>query len=316
MILTITMNPSVDISYPLDHLAINTVNRVSNTIKTAGGKGLNVTRVLKDMGNDPITSGVLGGHLGKFIIDALDQQGIKNDFYQIDQETRNCIAILHDNGQQTEILESGPVLNHNIETDFLDFFEAKLLSYPIEVITVSGSLPQGIPSNFYSKLIKISSKKNIPLILDTSGNSLKESVFNLQSEKPFLIKPNEEEIIALTGKGIDNSDIYALKEALMASDLSEIEWIVVSLGADGCIAKHKDKFYKVNIPSISVVNPVGSGDATIAGFALAISQSASDEDILKTGMTTGMLNTQEKLTGHVNPKNFQELFQKVTVELF
>src|SRR5699024_8156724 len=99
-ILAITMNPSVDISYPLETLQLNAVNRATDVSKTAGGKGLNVARVLHQLGSPVTASGVLGGTLGNFIEKQLDKVGINHDFMRIDQESRNCIAILHDDMQQ------------------------------------------------------------------------------------------------------------------------------------------------------------------------------------------------------------------------
>ena len=106
MILTITMNPSIDISYPLDDFKLDTVNRVKNVRKTAGGKGLNVTRILKQLDAKVVASGLIGGFLGEEIKKDLTSNYIAHDFLPISGETRNCIAVLH-KGQQTEILESG-----------------------------------------------------------------------------------------------------------------------------------------------------------------------------------------------------------------
>lgn len=103
MILTVTMNPSIDISYPLETLHLDTVNRVDKVSKTAGGKGLNVTRVLAEIGDPVSATGLIGGSTGQFILDHLDQE-IGKEFFEIQGETRNCIAILHE-GQQTEILK-------------------------------------------------------------------------------------------------------------------------------------------------------------------------------------------------------------------
>lgn len=106
MILTVTMNPSIDISYPLDELKIDTVNRVVDVTKTAGGKGLNVTRVLSEFGDSVLATGLVGGKLGEFLVEHIDNQ-VKKDFFSIQGETRNCIAILHGDNQ-TEVLEKGP----------------------------------------------------------------------------------------------------------------------------------------------------------------------------------------------------------------
>ena len=121
MILTITLNPAVDISYKLDYFSLDTVNRVEDVSKTAGGKGLNVARVLHQLGEDVAASGFLGGSLGDFIRTQLAAIGIQDFFVPIDGETRNCIAIIHE-GKQTEILESGPVISASEAELFLEKF--------------------------------------------------------------------------------------------------------------------------------------------------------------------------------------------------
>lgn len=310
MILTVTMNPSIDMSYPMESLNIDTVNRVQNVSKVAGGKGLNVSRVLHQMGEDLIATGLLGGHFGEFIKSELDRQEVKHDFSSVDGQTRNSIAILHDNGKQTEILESGPTVSETEADAFLKKFD-KLLEQ-CELVTMSGSLPSGLDQSFYSLLIEKANKKGVKVLLDTSGNTLIKSIES--KNKPFLIKPNEEEITALIHDELNLEDIDSVKHQLSHEVFSGIEWIIISMGALGAIAKHHDTFYRVNIPKIKVVNPVGSGDSTIAGFAMGISHDHDPEIILKTGMTTGMLNTMEAMTGCVDPDKFDEYFSQVSVE--
>lgn len=308
MIVTVTMNPSVDISYPLDTLKLDDVNRVENVSKTAGEKGLNVSRVIKQMDGDLIASGILGGSLGAYIIDQLNEEGVPNRFLEIEKESRNCIAILHE-GKQTEVLESGPTLDDGEGEEYLKLFE-KLIE-DAEVVTMSGSLPKGLPSNYYQKLLEISHSKDVKVLVDTSGEALKQAL--LGEEKPFLIKPNTDELNALLEQEV-TSDIHVLRDALNDSLFEGIEAIVVSMGEDGAFAKIQGEFYKVSIPSIDVVNPVGSGDATIAGLALAINQELPWDEVLKTAMTTGMLNTMEDKTGHVNKDNFDTYYSQVKVE--
>ena len=207
-ILAVTMNPSVDISYPLDTLKINKVNRVTEVTKTAGGKGLNVTRVLHQLKTPVIASGILGGTIGQFIENKLDETKIKHAFMPINQESRNCIAILHDDMQQTEILEKGPVLTQRDEDKFLIHFENSLAD--VSVVTISGSLPKGLSDNLYEKMIAIASTKEIPVILDSSGEPLRVSLVG--KHKPFLIKPNQEEIAQLIEQPIN--DLAELQEIL------------------------------------------------------------------------------------------------------
>lgn len=308
MIVTVTMNPSVDISYPLDRLKIDDVNRVENVSKTAGGKGLNVSRVIKQMDGELIASGILGGSLGTYIVDQLAKEGVPNRFLEIDKESRNCIAILHE-GNQTEILESGPTLDDEEGDNYFEVFEELLEE--ADVVTISGSLPKGLPTNYYQELLKKSHEKDVKILVDTSGEALKQTL--LGDKKPFLIKPNTDELNALLNQEV-TSDIEGLKEALSNSLFDGVEAIVVSMGADGAFAKIQDNFYKVSIPKIKVVNPVGSGDATIAGLAIGLDEEQPWEEVLKIAMTTGMLNTMEEKTGHINKDNFKEYFNQVKVE--
>lgn len=309
MIVTVTMNPSIDISYPLDTLMLDTVNRTDRVTKTAGGKGLNVTRVIHDLGGDVLATGVLGGFHGAFIAEQLRQAGIKQEFTAIKEETRDSIAILHE-GNQTEILEAGPTVSEEEVTLFLEKFRE--LIQKAAVVTLSGSLAKGFPSNFYQQLIEIAKTQNAKVLLDTSGESLKQVLKG--KAKPYLIKPNLEELEGLLGKTFSLQDLSAIKDALLEPIFSGIEWIVVSLGKAGALAKHQETFYRIEIPTIEVVNPVGSGDATIAGFAYALAEGLKAEEQLKLCMATGMANAQERRTGHVDPAKVQTHVAKIAVK--
>ncbi|WP_179394206.1 tagatose-6-phosphate kinase [Lacticaseibacillus absianus] len=309
MILTVTMNPSIDIAYPLEHLAIDTVNRITDVRKTAGGKGLNVSRVAHLLGHPLIATGVLGGNFGRFIEARLDEDGIAHDFTHIDQESRQCIAILHDGGNQTEILEAGPTLSEADGEAFLAHFDQLLDT--ASVVTISGSLPRGLAPDFYVTMIAHAATKQVKVILDASGAALKAGL--TAAVKPLLIKPNEDELAALLDVPVDKHDLPALKQHLQDPLFDGIEWIVVSLGAAGAFVKHNDHYYQAAIPKINVVNPVGSGDSTLAGLAMAIDDGASDETVMKTAMTTGMLNTMEAETGFVDPTRFDDYFAQVTI---
>ncbi|HCG74742.1 MULTISPECIES: tagatose-6-phosphate kinase [Staphylococcus] len=307
MILTLTLNPSVDISYPLDELHINTVNRVQDVSKTAGGKGLNVTRVLSQLNEHVVATGFLGGKIGEFIAEKLNHNQVKHSFFTIKDETRNCIAILH-NGNQTEILEQGPTIATDESKGFLKHLN-DLIS-KAEAVVISGSLPKGLDSNYYSKIIDICHENAKPVVLDCAGETLKLALQN--THKPTVIKPNIEELSQLISLEL-NESTEELKNALNHQLFSKIEWIIVSLGANGAFAKHNQRFYKVNIPSIKVLNPVGSGDSTVAGIASAIVHHESDEHLLKKANTLGMLNAQEAQTGYVNMSNYTQLFDQIEI---
>ncbi|MCJ0587152.1 tagatose-6-phosphate kinase [Enterococcus cecorum] len=308
MILTITLNPSVDIAYQLDTFHLDTVNRVEKVQKTAGGKGLNVTRVLKQVGEDVIATGFIGGEIGSYVKKQLTRNDIKNSFVEIRNETRNCIAVLHD-GQQTEILEQGPTIQEHEALNFIEHLEIILNN--VEVVVISGSLPKGLASNYYVEIVELCKQCDVAVVLDCSGEALKKVLESQQ--KPTVIKPNTEELSQLIGKNITD-DIQELKSVLSGQLFQGIEWIVVSLGAKGAFAKHNDKFYRVKIPKINVVNPVGSGDSTVAGIAASLAHALPDVGLLKNANVLGMLNAQEEQTGYVNLEHSEVLYSQIEVE--
>lgn len=308
MILTITLNPSVDIAYQLDTFHLDTVNRVEKVQKTAGGKGLNVTRVLKQVGEDVVATGFIGGEIGSYVKKQLTRNDIKNSFVEIGNETRNCIAVLHD-GQQTEILEQGPTIQEHEALNFIEHLESILNN--VEVVVISGSLPKGLASNYYVEIVELCKQCDVAVVLDCSGEALKKVLESQQ--KPTVIKPNTEELSQLIGKNITD-DIQELKSVLSGQLFQGIEWIVVSLGAKGAFAKHNDKFYRVKIPKINVVNPVGSGDSTVAGIAASLAHALPDVGLLKNANVLGMLNAQEEQTGYVNLEHSEVLYSQIEVE--
>ncbi|KNE21628.1 hexose kinase [Virgibacillus pantothenticus] len=293
MIFTITLNPSVDIQYRVADFKENTVNRVADVSKTAGGKGLNVARVIRQLDEPVAASGLLGGSLGDFISKELKRLDIQNDFMAIEGDTRNCIAIIHD-GKQTEILESGPVIQEKEANGFLTTFRE--LAEQANWITVSGSLPKGLPDDYYQEMLAIAKEVGTPVLLDTKGDLLARA---LQSETPpYLMKPNQDELADLLGK--ETLCIEDIKAAVQSPLFAGVEWVVVTLGELGAVVKHKDKAYRVQSPKINAVNPVGSGDSVIAGFATGLARQLGGEKLMKFGLTMGVLNAMEEQTGYID----------------
>lgn len=308
MILSITANPSVDISYNIENLKIDDVNRVELVNKDAGGKGIHVSYVLNELGEKVINSGFVGGKLGEFIEKRLDERKISHDFIKLDDETRNCIAIIHDN-RQTEILEKGPTISFEKEKEFLAHLEK--ISKNIEIINISGSLPKGLDASFYQKIIKFAKENKIFVSLDTSGNTLKEIVKG--EIKPDLIKPNETEIKDIIEKEFpENED--EIRKIFEKSPLKDIPYVIISQGKDGAIFKIKNKIYKAKVPKVKAINPVGSGDSTLAGALSAIYNKEDDEDFIKKSMTCGLLNVLNEEIAHININDFDKYKEKIEIK--
>ncbi|MFB6468475.1 hexose kinase [Cytobacillus sp. Hz8] len=309
MIVTVTMNPSVDISYKLEDFRLNDVNRVTNVIKTAGGKGLNVARVIHLLDSPVVATGILGGTLGSYIESQLDQDGIRHDFLKTNQESRNCIAILH-GGNQTEILEAGPSFSSKEKEDYLFHFRKFLKGE--NIITISGSLPRGLDISIYVEMLKLAQEKKIPVLLDISGELLKR-VLQFKEVRPYLIKPNIDELNQLFKQNAGADDLEMLKTILSSNLFHGIEWVIVSLGSKGAFIKYRHEFFQVKIPSVPVLNPVGSGDSVVAGLAVAIQGNKSREEIMKMAMTTGVLNAMETQTGFVDKRKFDLIYPQIEV---
>lgn len=306
MIVTVTANPSVDIQYELHRYQTNTVNRVAYQSKTAGGKGLNVTRVLRQLNEDVVTTGFLGGYPGAMIREKLSVLGVTDRFTTICGETRNCIAMMHD-GSQTEILETGPdVSAEEIESFYRSYSE---IVREAAVITISGSLPGGVDSSFYTHLLKVAHEAGKPVLLDTKGDTLSEVLDT--DFKPTLIKPNLEELEEMVGKKVA-SEIQII-EVINDTMFSQIEWIVITLGSAGALIRHKEQFFRAKIPTIKAINPVGSGDSVIAGFASGMKRGLDETEMIKYSLAMGVLNAAERETGKIIPENVKGMMEQIEV---
>jgi tagatose 6-phosphate kinase len=306
MALIITLNPSIDRRYLLDSFSIGDIRRTEKYEATAGGKGINVSRVGKELGLDGMAIGFLGGHGGAFIKEELNKLCIKNEFTKISGETRTCIAILSPN-EQTEILESGPSIMkeelQQFEEDFLRLVEDH------SVIVASGSLPRGVPTSMYGKLISRCNDLNKRFILDTSGSALEEGL----KASPYMVKPNVDELLGLIGFETDNLDeiidaVNQLRESY------NIPYFIVSLGEEGALLVGENGAYQTTLPKVEVRNPVGSGDSMVAGLTYGLENHYSDEDLLRFASACGTANAMEEQTAKVSRENTETLMKHIEVK--
>ena len=305
MITTVTLNPAIDTRYFIEDFKEGRLFRAEKTIKSPGGKGLNVTTVLRQMGADVVATGIIGGKNGEWIQENLKKMDIKEEFYVSSAETRVCIAVLAKHSE-TEILESGEELT---DSD-LRAFEKKLMELveKSDVITMSGSLPKGMEAGYYQKLVELVNRKGKKVILDTSGKSLLEGV----KGKPYLIKPNFDELEYVLGESIDGRD--KIKKAVEKLKNLGAQNVLVSLGGEGAIY-FGEEILKITIPKIKIHNTVGSGDSSVAGFAKGLDDGLELNEILKLSMACGMSNAQSMETGRVIPEDVKEFMGNITVEV-
>lgn len=307
MILVINLNASVDKKYVMDDLNKGLVMRAKSVENTPGGKGIHVANVSTILKEKCIVTGFLGGKTGEFIHDKLEEYGIKQDFVKIKGDTRECLAIITNDLVQTEILEPGPEVTEEEQNRFIDKYNELLEE--ANIIVASGSLPRNIPKNFYKKLINIANSKNKKFLLDTSGDLLREGI----EGKPFFIKPNKDEIEFLTGRRIESykDAVREIKEFHKKG----VELVAISLGAEGSVIGYKGIYYKVTVPKINAINPVGSGDSYVAGVAIGLEREYEIEDILMLASACGTANALEEETGSVKLDVVQDLLDKVTISI-
>lgn len=306
MILVINLNASVDKRYKMKDLIKGEVMRAAEVDNTPGGKGIHVANVATILGEDCIATGYLGGKSGEFISEKLQDYGIKQDFVQVAGETRSCLAIITESGAQTEILEPGPTVTQEEQEAFLAKYQ-ELLS-KAAVVAASGSMPKGLPGDFYGQLINLARKAGKPFLLDTSGEALIQGI----KAQPYFVKPNNDEIKVLVGAELrSDEDIVHVLQKFMEDG---IKLPVISLGAQGSMAGYNQHVYKITVPKIQCKNPVGSGDSFVAGIAVGIERGMAIEDVLSLGAACGTANAMEDESGFVRKEVVEELFPQIKIQ--
>lgn len=306
MILTITLNASIDRTVIVEDFQTGKINRINNPVETAGGKGLNVTRALKAYGLESVATGFIGGNSGRKLEELLKSDNINSDFYQIKNETRSCLAIIDKNNNNiTEINENGPVIN-NDEIQGL-YKKIDKLSKKHKIAVISGSVPKSVSEDIYFDIIEICKKNNVLTLLDASGIHLKNGV----GAYPYLVKPNQYEAEELLGFKIDCVDSY-LKAIHFLTHYCKIA--AITLEDNGCIIGTKSEIYHIKPPTVKVINTVGSGDSFLAGMIYAITKDLQLKDIGSFGIATGTANTLTNIAGLCHKYDIDKIIDKVEVE--
>lgn len=307
MILTVTLNVAVDKSYvigtPLD---VGTVMRVKTCSNTAGGKGLNVSKVIRLCGEEVLATGFTGGFNGAYVERMLEEKGVKSRFVHMKGETRSCINVLASDGTSTEFLEPGvPVTKEEVDQFLAQFQE---LIRTCDVVTMSGSAPKGVPTDLYARMIRMGREANAAMILDTSGAYLTEGCAAL----PHLIKPNQDEIAQLLGRRADSEE--EMVEGARALCRRGIRHVILSLGAKGALAVSEKAVYRAVPPKIDAVNTVGCGDSMVAAMAVAIQRGMDTREMMRYACAVSAANAMNLETGYFRQEDFAAIYPHVTVE--
>ena len=290
MITTVTMNASLDKLYRIERLRDGTVMRVLDVSNTAGGKGLNVAKVAALLGETVTATGFLGGFNGAHVRALLAGTGVEDAFIDGGVETRVCVNVIDgETGSSTEFLEPGLAVAPDRYEAFVERFTG--LVARSGAVTISGSLPTGAPEGFYGRLVEIARQAGIPVILDTSGRLLREGV----AARPTLVKPNREELAALTGsEQAGEKEIVAAMRGLLTGGLSSI---AVSLGAEGCLYACAEGVFRGSVPGVQAVNPVGCGDSMVAAFAVGMARRMPPLETFRLALAVSAASAMDAKTG-------------------
>jgi len=279
-IVTVTPNPVLDRTLTVPRLVFNEMIRAASSRLDWGGKGFNVSRALKALGVESVAMGFVGGATGRMLERGLNEMGIATDFVHIAGETRTNIVIAEAATERyVKVNEAGPTVQAEEWEAFLDQVRERVR--PGDIWVLSGSLPPGVPSDCYAQLIDQVQAEGATALLDASGEPLRLGC----AASPYLVKPNAIEAGEMTGQEI-RSDADALSAAKRCLGLG-IELVALSLGADGLMLSSQERTVWARPPSVQVRNPVGAGDALLAGIAWALQHRLPLEEVARWGVASG-----------------------------
>lgn len=310
MILTVTLNAAIDKRYVVEAYRAGEVNRVKECAYTAGGKGLNVSKIAKIAGEEVLATGFLGGHAGHYIEEYLKERGIQTDFVYVDGESRSCINIYDESsGRQTEFLEPGVQITKEQEDAFIRKYRQLVQLEACSIVEISGSVPKGTSTGIYRTLIQIAEETEKKVIVDTSGALLTDVIS--AEQKPFLIKPNMDEIRAYTGKSLETEE--ELAEEAIRLQKSGIGVVVISRGKKGSLIASESGLWKAAVPPVETVNSVGCGDSMIAGYAAGFSRGLPFSEIIRLASAISAANAMRKETGFFLAEDMERLLPLIEV---
>ena len=299
-IYTLTLNPAVDRELTVPGIEFDTVLRASAWRIDFGGKGFNVSRMLKSLGSPSTAIGFAGGKSGELLKDGLESLGIGTDFVWVSGETRTNVSIVtnaHD--RYVKVNEPGPTITAEEQDAMLE--KVRQLSQADDWWVLAGSLAPGIPSDFYAQLTEIIQDAGAKVILDTSGEALEKGA----RAKPFLTKPNDIELEKLTGLPVnDQAQITVAAQKLQQMGVSNV---IISLGKKGALMVNPNKVSFVESPLIEERNPIGAGDSMVGGLTWGLSQELPLAEALRWGIACGAAAASLNGTGVGSRELVEEL---------
>lgn len=279
MIITVTMNPAIDKTVEIEQLVPNGLNRIQKVEYDAGGKGINVSKTIHELGGESLAMGFLGGNAGKTIENVLTSWNIQHDFIWVEGETRTNTKVFEKSGGVTELNEPGPVINEARVEELIQ----KICEHTDKetLVVLAGSNPAGVDKNIYAAITESVHEKGGSVLMDADGELFR----NALKASPDIIKPNQVELEEYIGADyrLSMGELKALSEKFQNNG---IKTVAISMGKGGAMIV-RDKFV-ARCPALSVKahSTVGAGDAMVAALAYSWDKKLGDEETVRLCMAT------------------------------
>ncbi|WP_454747554.1 1-phosphofructokinase family hexose kinase [Ciceribacter selenitireducens] len=278
-ILSIALNPAIDISSDADAVRHTHKTRTHNQRQHAGGGGINVARVIVELGGQCELLYLSGGATGTLLEAMLEPLGVKQHRFRIHDPVRVAFNVRElSTNLEYRFVPEGPEVTEEELAPVFDLLEASDADY----IVASGSLPRGVAGDTYARMADIATRKKARFILDTSGEALHET---LAKAKVFLVKPSLGELASFAGQKIDHENAGAAAQAIVRSGAAE--YIAVTLGADGAILVGADSIHRVPAIEVPVKSAVGAGDSFVAAMTWSLAEDHEIGEAFRFGLAAG-----------------------------
>ena len=307
MIYTVTLNPALDRAINVETLLEDDTTRISSERHYAAGKGIDVSRVIKELGGQSVALGLIGGYDGLHLEGLLINAGVMTQFTKISNETRtNIILKENSTGRQFVISATGPEVN---ATEIGQFYNHIIDIQDMSYLVLSGSLPRGLTPNLYGQLILAGRKKGAFIFLDADGDALTESI----DYRPTGIKPNIHELSRLVGKNLRNES--EILDACESIHKRGIPLILVSRGRDGLVLSTEKEKIKAVGPPVEVESTVGAGDSALAGFVLEHSFNKDLSECVRMACAAGTATAHTPGTELCHRDEIEEIMPLIEVSI-
>ncbi|MGW0814345.1 1-phosphofructokinase family hexose kinase [Streptomyces viridiviolaceus] len=302
MILTVTPNTALDITYRVRSLRPHASHRVTEVTERPGGKGLNVARVLAALGHEVTVTGFAGGATGHIVQQRLTAEpGVTDALVPIAGASRRTIAVVDERtGDTTQLNEPGPAIAPAEWSAFQEAYED--LVADASAVALCGSLPPGVPVNAYAGLVRTARAAGVPVLLDTSGEPLRRGV----AARPDIIKPNADELAELTGS---HEPLRATQDARRRGAHA----VVASLGTEGLLAVTPEGRWRAAPPARVHGNPTGAGDSAVAGLLSGLVDHLPWPDRLARAVALSAATVLAPVAGEFDRGAYEELLGQVAV---